>query len=80
MFKEHELVVLTDEVTGDEGEALEPGDVGAIIHIHPGGEAFVVEFMALDGETAAIATVKASQARPITSADLTHARTVQAVA
>ncbi len=79
MFKEHEQVVLTAEVTGDEGEALEPGDVGAIIHLHPGGEAFVVEFISLDGETVAIATVQASQARPITSADLTHARTVQAV-
>ena len=79
MYKEHEQVVLTAEVTADEGEALEPGDVGAIIHVHPGGEAFVVEFISLDGETVAIATVQASQARPITSADLTHARTVQAV-
>ena len=69
MFKEHEQIVLTAEVCGDEGEELKPGDVGAIIHIHPGEEAFVVEFMSLDGETVAIATVLPSQARRVTSAE-----------
>ena len=76
MFKEHEQIVLTTDVVGDEEEELKPGDVGAIVHIHPNEEAFVVEFMSLDGETVAIATVLPSQARPVTSADLTHARTV----
>ena len=78
MFNEQEQIVLTAEVTGDEGEDLKPGDVGAVVHIHPGEQAFVVEFISLDGETVAIATVLASQARPISSADLTHARTVPA--
>ena len=50
LFVEHEQVVLTADVSGDEGEQLESGDVGTIIHVHPGGEAFVVEFMTLDGE------------------------------
>ncbi len=79
MFKEHEQIVLTADVVGDEEEELKPGDVGAIVHIHPNEEAFVVEFMSLDGETVAIATVLPSRARPVTSADLTHARTVPAV-
>ena len=48
MFKEHEQIVLTADVFGDEEEELKPGDVGAIIHIHPNEEAFVVEFMSLD--------------------------------
>ena len=76
MFLEHEQVVLTADVSGDEGEQLESGDVGTIIHVHPGGEAFVVEFMTLDGDTAAIATVLSHQARPVTSKDITHARPV----
>ena len=76
MFKEHERVVLTADICGDEGEQLRSGDVGVVIHIHAGGEAYVVEFVALDGGTAAIATVLPSQARPVTSADLTHARTI----
>ena len=78
MFKEHEQIVLTAAVLGDEREELKSGDVGTIIHIHLDKEAFVVEFMSLDGGTVAIATVLPSQARPVTGADLTHARTVTA--
>ena len=78
MFKEHEQIVLTADVFGDEGEELKSGDVGTIIHIHPDQEALVVEFLSLDGDTVAIATVLPSQARPVTSADLTQARTVPA--
>ena len=78
MFKEHEQIVLTAYVVGDEGEEMKSGDVGTIIHIHPNEEALVVEFMSLNGGTATIATVLSSQARPVTNADLTHARTVPA--
>ena len=42
--------------------------------VHCGGEAFEVEFLALDGNTAAIATVSAAMLRPVTATDLTHAR------
>ena len=76
MFKEHEQIMFTEDVFGDEGEALKSGDVGTIIHIHPDKEALVVEFMSRDSDTMAIATVLPSQARPVTNADLTHARTV----
>ena len=78
MFKEHEQIVLTADVFGDEGEELKSGDVGTIIHIHPDEEALVVEFMSLDGDTVAIATVLPAQGRPVTNTDLTHARTVLA--
>ena len=65
--------MLTADVCGDEGEQLRAGDVGTIIHIYPGGEAFIVEFFEEDGYTAAIAEVSASQVRPATSEDLaTH--------
>ena len=70
--------MLTADVFGDEGEELKSGDVGTIIHIHPDEEALVVEFMSLDGDTVAIAIVLPSQARPVTNADFTHARTVPA--
>ena len=39
--------------------SLRPGDVGVVVHVHPDGEAYVVEFLTLDGDTAAIATVLA---------------------
>ena len=76
MFKEHERIVLTDYVGSDDGEELSPGDVGCVIHVHPGGEAYVVEFVSLEGQTVAIATVLSSQARAVTRADITHARTI----
>ena len=76
MFEEYEQIVLTADVVGDEGEELKAGDVGAILYIHPNDEAFVVEFISLDGETAVIATVRASQARAVTGTDFTHARTI----
>ena len=65
MFKEHEQIVLTDSVIGDDGRELKPGDVGTVVHVHtaPDAEGFVAEFMAHDGETITIATVVQSQAR-----------------
>ena len=74
MFKEHDTVVLTDTVKGDEGANLLPGDVGCIVHVHANGVAYVVEFNALDGETVDIATVRAEQIRPVTARDMMHAR------
>ena len=71
MFKEHERIVLITDILE---EGLVAGDVGTIVHIHPREEAFVVEFMALDGNTIAIATVLPSQTRLVTDKDITHAR------
>ncbi len=78
MLKEHDLIVLTEDVS-EEGD-LEVGDVGTIVHVHPGREAYVVEFTTLDGGTVAVATVPANQARPVTSEDITHARKVRITA
>ena len=44
-------------------EKLEAGDSGTVVHLHNGGAAYEVEFMTLTGETAAMVTVEASQAR-----------------
>ena len=77
MFREHEQIILTSDISGDGKEELKAGDVGTIVHIHTGGQALVVEFMALDGGTAAIATVLPLQARPVSSGDITHARTME---
>ncbi len=74
MFDEHATIILTKPITGDDNTELVPGDVGCIIHIHNGGKAYVVEFMAIDGETIDIATVRPDQIRPATATDITHAR------
>ena len=64
---------MTDDI--DE-KRLKAGDVGTIVHIFPGAEAYVVEFLTLDGYTEVIAHVRASQVRPVSKSDITHARNI----
>lgn len=71
MIKEHERVVLTAPIPA---EQLEPGDVGTVVHVYRDGEAYEVELLTLAGETAAVVTVEASQVRPISRREITHAR------
>lgn len=71
MIKEHDRIVLT---TGLCEEGLEAGDVGTVVHVYKHGEAYEVEFMTLDGETIAVATLLASQVRPVSRREMTHAR------
>jgi hypothetical protein len=75
VIKEHDRVVLKKEVP-DHG--LKSGDVGSVIHVHKKGIAFEVEFLTLQGETVAIATLEASQIRPVQKREITHARLLQA--
>ena len=69
MLREHDPIVLTAGVAGDAAEALLPGAVGTIVHIHPGDVAFVVEFPVPDS-IAALATVRPDQIRLATPEDL----------
>jgi hypothetical protein len=71
MIKEHDRVVLKADIPR---EGLEAGDVGTVVHVHPKGEAFEVEFLTLEGETVSVTTVGASQLRPVGPQDVTHAR------
>jgi hypothetical protein len=71
MINEHDRVVLTEDVPR---EGLKAGDVGTIVHIHTGGEAYEVEFICLDGQTVAVVTLKANQVRSIKTGEIAHAR------
>jgi hypothetical protein len=73
MIKEHDRVVLTVPLTS---EGLEAGDVGTIVHIYKDGQAYEVEFLTLDCNTAAVVTLDASQVRPGSSLDITHTREI----
>lgn len=74
MIKEHDRVVLNTPLPS---EGLEPGDVGTVVHIYGDGKAYEVEFVTLDGHTAAVATLEATLVRPVTRRDLTHVRELQ---
>jgi hypothetical protein len=71
MIKEHDFVVLGSAVP-DEG--LVPGDVGTVVHIYRDGQAFEIEFTTLEGKTAAVITLEASQVRPVGQREISHAR------
>jgi hypothetical protein len=69
MIKEHDCVVLTTDIPGEE---LETGDAGTVVHIHGDGSAYEVEFMTLAGTTVTVAMILPFQLRPVTKLDLTH--------
>jgi len=70
-MKEHERVVLRKDVLE---HGLKEGDVGTIVHVHKGGHAYEVEFVALNGDTAAVVTMSASLVRSVRKREITHAR------
>ena len=76
MICEHDRVVLTTPVSA---AGLEAGDVGTVVHIHQDGIGYEVEFMTLAGQTVAIATLLASQIRPIAKRDIAHVRELQTI-
>ena len=75
MIKEHDRVVLNSDLPAHH---LEAGDVGTVVHIYPGGTAYEVEFVSLQGATIAVVTVEAAQVRAATPREITHAREVAA--
>jgi hypothetical protein len=74
-MKEHERVVLKTPVPA---EGLEAGDVGTVVHVYRDGEAYEVEFLTLDGRTAAVVALEAAQVRPVGHREITHARQLAA--
>lgn len=75
-IKEHDRVVL---LTAIASAGLEPGDVGTVVHIYPGEAAYEVEFVALNGATAAVETVQATLVRPVRPREIAHAREVTSI-
>ena len=70
-FKERDCVVLTHDLPV---ENIPAGDAGAAVHIHDGGVACEAGFVTLAGRTIAVATVEASNLRPVGKRDINHVR------
>jgi len=71
MVREHDQVVLTVPLPE---LGLEAGDVGVVVHVHGQGDAFEVEFLTLDGETVALATLAKDQVRSVRKGEVPQAR------
>ena len=74
MIKEHDIVVLTEDIPA---EGLTAGDVGTVVHIHNQGEGYEVEFVTLAGQTIAVVSLLARQVRPVSKQDISHVRELQ---
>ena len=74
MINEHDIVVLTEDLT-DEG--LRAGDIGTVVHIHNNGAGYEVEFMTLVGQTIAVASLLPAQVRAVGRQDVAHVRELQ---
>jgi len=70
-IKEHARIVLTSDLPE---QGLKGGDMGTVVHVYERGQAYEVEFLTLDGDTVAIATLLRTQVRPVGKREITHAR------
>ncbi|MGO8954697.1 MAG: DUF4926 domain-containing protein [Rhodomicrobium sp.] len=75
MIEELDRVVLTHDLPG---KKLTTGDVGTVVTVYKGGEAFEVEFMTLEGDTFALETLRKDDVRPVRSQEIAQAREVAA--
>ena len=53
---------------------LEAGDVGTVVFVYDHGQAYEVEFVAADGRTLAVETLRADQVEPFTGRQILHVR------
>ena len=74
MIPELESVVLV----GDLPEyGLRDGDIGTVVHSHPGDAGYEVEFVTLDGETFAVVSAFPHQVRPLGRREIAQARALE---
>ena len=72
MIKELDTVVLTEDLPE---HGLKRGDLGTVVLRH-GREGYEVEFMTLDGQTLAVASLLAGQVRGVRRREIAQARAV----
>jgi len=70
-MKDLDVVVLAQDLPE---HGLQAGDLGTVVLTHGEGDGYEVEFMTLAGETIAVVTLLASQARPIGHQEIAHVR------
>ena len=73
MIEEHTNIVLAEDLPEN---GLAKGDVGVVVHVHKEGEAYEVEFLAMDGSTVALLTLEASLLREADARMIPHVREI----
>ena len=70
MINELDSVALVKDIPE---HGLKAGDVGTVVLLH-GSRGYEVEFMTLNGDTVAVATLEPQDVRPIGDTEVAHAR------
>jgi hypothetical protein len=73
VIKELDTVALTCDLPE---QGLRRDHLGAVVLVYNDGEAYEVEFVALDGKTIALLTLPADVVRPIRAREIAHGREV----
>ncbi len=76
MIEEFALVALTVDLPSYH---LKAGDMGTVVDVVKGGEAFVVEFATILGKTVAVVEVSPIQIRRVEEDDIANVRPIAAV-
>ncbi len=71
MIRELDTVVLTHDIPE---HGLKKGDVGAVVHCYADGVAWELEFVAADGTSLAVLTLREADIRPMGSREILHVR------
>ena len=74
MIQELDSVVLTEDIPEYH---LQRGDIGTVVLTHRSA-GYEVEFVTLDGQTLAVATLEPLQVRPVGKGEIAHVRAVEA--
>jgi hypothetical protein len=74
-LKELELAALRRDLSA---HGLVAGDIGTVVLVYRDGEAYEVEFVAANGETVALETLRADEVEPVVGHEILHARKLPA--
>ncbi len=74
-LKENDHVVLSRPLPE---YGLRIGDIGAVVFVHCNSEAYKVEFVAGDGKTLGVVTLKPDDIRRLDTSDILYARRISA--
>ena len=71
MIEELDIIVLNRDLREN---GLVAGDTGTVVHRYADGLAYEVEFLAADGDTIALLTLKKDDVRPLQAGEIFHVR------